>query len=1025
MKHILVAITLTILTLTLQVSGAWAACSSPSGAAGEIFYNQTAKTFQYCNNTTWVAMNQPGSGSGGCTNPALDEGQMFYNTGSRVMQGCAGNLFKAMGPIGGGTGSGTNGWQTVAATYNHTCAIKTDGTAWCWGVTNTWGQLGNGTTGTTPVYDPVQVAGGQTWKMITTSTNGHSCGIRSDNRLFCWGNGGGGRLGTGNTSNQSSPTEVNGGGTWVYVDAGTDHTCAIKTDNTGWCWGSDTTGQLGNGAGGGSSSPSAISGGGTWLQVSAGFLHSCGVKADNKAYCWGQGGNYQLGNGSTTGQQSPVLVAAGADNWKKAFAGYNASCGIKADDTGWCWGSNGNGELGDGTTTSPRTAPVAISGGGSWKVITTGYNYSCGVKTDNTGWCWGSNDGYQLGNGTTTNSSSPAAVSGSYAWSSIDTAPLNGFHVCGVTTSNAMLCWGDKAKLPADPQAYTLVPKTVTTSGAWNAVSASGNASSCGLRSDGAVYCWGANYAGQLGAGDIVARYSPTALAAGGVWKSVVIGGNHACGIKNDDTLWCWGNNSSGQLGDNTGTDSLTPVAVAGGGTWKAVSTYGDTSCGIKSNDTLWCWGSNMMGQIGDNTSGTDRFQPVSVNGGGTWKSVSAGSFSTCGIKTDDTLWCWGYNTWGGVGDGTTTSPRTSPTAVSGGGSWKQVSAGFASCGIKSDDTVRCWGLNTSGQVGDGTTTSPRTTPTTLSGGGTWKSVSTSGYSTCGIKNDDTLWCWGQNTSAQLGDGTTTSPRTTPTAVIGNTGWNKIYAGNTHTCGIRYNQILCWGANSNGATGQGPSSSQYATTPQIGNCSAPVGKPGKILYNSTSSRLQYCDGGNWISFGGFSAGASIPPPVDPCSGSPAAGTVCSDGTVYAGLTPDGNVKMYTTPSDNSTGVPWNNGNSSGYVDVAVPSWNTGAANTALLVSSDSNSGVGGTQPHQAAQICDSLVANGHNDWYLPALSELGVLNTNKVAIGNFTTNSYWTSTRNSATNAWLYAFNIDTNYNNPKHVSAYVRCVRK
>lgn len=975
MKHILHAIALMILTLTLQVSGAWAACSSPSGAAGEIFYNQTAKTFQYCNNTTWVAMNQPGSGSGGCANPALDEGQMFYNTGSRVMQGCAGNLFKAMGPIGGGTGSGTNGWQTVAATYNHTCAIKTDGTAWCWGVANTWGQLGNGTTGTTPVYDPVQVAGGQTWKMITTSTNGHSCGIRSDNRLFCWGNGGLGRLGTGNTSNQSSPTEVNGGGTWIYVDAGTDHTCAIKTDNTGWCWGSDTTGQLGNGAGGNSSSPVAISGGGTWLQVSAGFLHSCGVKADNKAYCWGQGGNYQLGNGTWTSQQTPVLVAAGADNWKKAFAGEDASCGIKADDTGWCWGSNGNGELGDGTTTSPRTAPVAISGGGTWRVITTGYRFSCGVKTDNTGWCWGSNDGYQLGNGTTTSSSSPAAVSGSYAWSSIDTAPLNGFHVCGVTTSNAMLCWGDKAKLPADPQAYTLVPKTVTTSGAWNAVSASGNASSCGLRSDGAIYCWGANYAGQLGTGDVVARYSPTAHAAGGVWKSVVIGGNHACGIKDDNTLWCWGNNSSGQLGDNTGTDSPTPVAVAGGGTWKAVSTYGDTTCGIKSDDTLWCWGYNLMGQIGDNTSGTDRFQPVSVNGGGTWKSVSAGSFSTCGIKTDDTLWCWGYNTWGGVGDGTTTSPRTSPTAVS--------------------------------------------------GGGAWKSVSTSGYSACGIKNDDTLRCWGQNTSAQLGDGTTTSPRTTPTAVIGNTGWSKVYAGNTHTCGIRYNQILCWGANLNGATGQGPSSSQYATTPQIGNCSAPVGKPGKILYNSTSNRLQYCDGGNWISFGGFSAGASIPPPVDPCSGSPTAGTVCSDGTVYAGLTPDGNVKMYTTASDNSTGVPWNNGNNANYTNVGATSWTSGATNTTTLVGADADSSTGGTQPHQAAQICDNLVANGHTDWYLPSRDEMAILNTNKAAIGNFTTNVYWTSTQFSTTNAYAYAFNIDILYNDPKHPSYYVRCVRK
>lgn len=1023
MKHIIVAVTLTIIAMTCQMSGAWAACANPSGTAGEIFYNQTAKRFQYCNDTAWVAMNQPGSGSGGCANPTLAEGRLFYNTTSRVMQGCAGNLFRAMGPVGGGAGSGMNGWKSVAAGSNHTCGIKTDNTAWCWGTSNTWGQLGNGTTGSTPVYDPVPVSGGQTWKMITTSTNGHSCAIRSDDRLFCWGNGGGGRLGTGNSTQQSSPTEVSGGGTWLSVDTGTDHTCAIKTDNTGWCWGSDTTGQLGNGAGGSNNSPSAISGGGTWLQVSAGFLHSCGVKSDNKAYCWGLGSNYQLGDGSNTTQQSPVLVAAGADNWKTTFAGENSSCGIKADNTGWCWGSNAYGQLGNGATGGFQSSPVAISGGGTWKVMTTGYRFVCGVKTDNTGWCWGDNSSYQQGNGTSTNSNIPTTINGSHAWSSIDTAPLNGTHVCGVTTSNVMLCWGSKTKLPSDPLPYTLFPKTTTASGVWTVVSASGSENSCGLRDNGTIYCWGFNPSGQLGTGDMVGRTSPTAHAAGGVWKNVTIGSSHACGIKSDDTLWCWGDNGSGQLGDNTGMYSLTPVAVAGGGTWKAVSTYSGTTCGIKSDDTLWCWGDNFMGQVGDNTSGNQRLQPVQVNGGGAWKSVSSrGFYNTCGIKTNGTAWCWGFNMAGQVGDGTTTSPRTVPTAVSGGGTWKQISTGFHTCGIMSDDTARCWGSNATGQVGDGTTTTPRSSPVTLSGGGTWKAISTGNSSTCGIKSDDTLWCWGTNTGAQLGDNTLIN-KSVPTAVVGNTNWLKIEVGGTHVCGIRYNQILCWGNNANGATGLGPSSSQYADTPQIGNCSAPVGKPGKIIYNNASNRLQYCDGGNWISFGGISAAASIP--ADPCSGAPSIGTTCSDGTIYAGLSTDGNVKMYTTPADSSSGIVWNNGNSTGYVDVAVANWHTGAANTALLVSSDSDSGVGGTQPHQAAQLCDNLVAHGHSDWYLPGLGELNVLNVNQVAIGNFAAASYWTSTKTSASNAWLYAFNIGSNYNDPKYTSARVRCVRK
>jgi alpha-tubulin suppressor-like RCC1 family protein len=286
----------------------------------------------------------------------------------------------------------------------------------------------------------------------------------------------------------------------------------------------------------------------------------------------------------------------------------------------------------------------------------------------------------------------------------------------------------------------------------WKQVSGSDNAGTAGIKTDGTLWTWGFNNTGQLGDGTITNRSSPGTTAGGGTdWKQVSCGYRSTIAIKNDGSLWTWGHNSTGQLGTGNTTSRSSPGTTAGGGTnWKQVSIGALANAfGIKTDGTLWSWGRDSYGQLAAGTSGASRSSPVTVvNGGTNWKQVAAGQGSVHAIKTDGTLWGCGYNSFGQIGDNTTTN-RSSFVSVSGGGTnWKQVHSGFRlAMAVKTDGTLWTWGNNNNGQLGDGTKTG-RSSPGTTAGGGTdWKSVpfySGDNYTIgAGIKTDGTLWTWG------------------------------------------------------------------------------------------------------------------------------------------------------------------------------------------------------------------------------------------------------------------------------------------
>jgi alpha-tubulin suppressor-like RCC1 family protein len=321
----------------------------------------------------------------------------------------------------------------------------------------------------------------------------------------------------------------------------------------------------------------------------------------------------------------------------------------------------------------------------------------------------------------------------------------------------------------------------------------------------GGLWLCGYNRWGQLGNNTTISKSSPIQTIAGGTnWKQVACGYKHLAAIKTDGTLWAWGLNSSGQLGDNTTADKFSPVQTITGGTnWKQV-TGGYHTAAIKTDGTLWTWGYNYYGQLGDSTAVTKSSPVQTIAGGTNWKQVAGGEMHTAAIKTDGTLWAWGLNSSGQLGDNTTVSKSSPVQTIAGGTNWKQVAAGYShTTAIKTDGTLWNWGRNNNGQLGDSTTTSKSSPVQTIAGGTDWKQVACGYYHTTAIKTDGTLWTWGNNNNGQLGDSTLGILKSSPVQTIaGGTNWKQVAAGYNHTTAIKTDGTLwTWGNNNNGQLG--------------------------------------------------------------------------------------------------------------------------------------------------------------------------------------------------------------------------------
>ena len=370
--------------------------------------------------------------------------------------------------------------------------------------------------------------------------------------------------------------------------------------------------------------------------------------------------------------------------------------------------------------------------------------------------------------------------------------------------------------VPTEPQAAVAAATALS----FSQLSA-GSEHTCGVTTDARAYCWGWGFYGQLGIGTTPWTDSiPSAVLGGLSFRHVSAGGLHTCGVTTDYRAYCWGNNgyaggADGALGDGTkGNTRLTPVAVAGAHRFRQVTAGAGHSCAVTPTNVAFCWGSNSAGQLGDGST-TDRLIPVRVEGGLLWKQLSAGLYHTCGITIENRAYCWGADYAGQLGDGSGATPRLRPRLVAGGHLFTQLDAGtLHTCAVTTSGQAFCWGWNGFGQLGDGTTTS-RFAPRAVAGGLGFSRVSAGGYHTCG-EVSHRAYCWGKNRVGQDGSGGAGLPRLKPTAVKGELFFGQVTAGLEHTCGKTTASVAyCWGSNNHGKLGDGTLENRVIPTPVV------------------------------------------------------------------------------------------------------------------------------------------------------------------------------------------------------------------
>jgi len=703
-----------------------------------------------------------------------------------------------------------NAITLVATGGGHACLVRADGSVWCWG-RNDHGQIGDASR--TPRALPVRVPGISHPRAIAAGDR-HTCAADMSGNVLCWGADDTGQLGDGADMDQGLPREVAGLSNVTALAAGKDFTCALGQDKTVRCWGDDTAGQLGD-----SGSPqtrrlpavvAALSPNITAL--SASWQHVCAIDTAKTLLCWGANGAGQIGDGTTIGPRPPTTPVAPLPAQVSAVAaGHDHTCALAGGDL-YCWGDNGQGQVVKGTPSAPIATPQSITGpdlldpaavvaGGQFTCIKGGGDATSGSPIT----CWGATDQEQTGGGVPVKDATAVAAGAGFA--------------CALAADGALFCWGDnhfgQLAIGGDTVRTTAAPVPGL---AQVGALAAGGAHNCATAADAAgapaLFCWGANGSSQLGNLSSADAPSPTRIPSLQP-IGIAAGQAHTCAFAADKELRCWGAGAAGQLGQPPGMDNVitSPTVTdlggvpGGDGVYAVAAGAAHTCVAATISASVLCFGLNSDGQLG---------KPIQDAPGGPSPvasllsrdkpaSLAAGDAHTCAVD-DGVVSCWGAGDQGQLGDGSIDGHATPAPVTLGNGATTAdaVVAGAAHTCALAGGKIICWGRNAEGQAGSPTQI-PLVSPALVQDMSQTVAVAVAAGArhTCAIFSDATVRCWGANESGQLGDGTVDS-KNKPVPVAGLTSVDAIVAGGAHSCARRTDgSVWCWGSNTSGQLGDG------------------------------------------------------------------------------------------------------------------------------------------------------------------------------------------------------------------------------
>ena len=628
-----------------------------------------------------------------------------------------------------------NDWVTTGCSGNQSFAIKSNGTLWAWG-NNSFGQLGKGNNSNSSAnWVPVQIGSATNWTDIAAGSN-FTVGLNASGQLFTWGNDAFGQLGNATAPAVNVPTQIQPGSSWTTIEAGADFAMAIRADGMLFSWGRNNTGQLGIGNNFNQGSPAMVSSALPWIGISCGQdgftnnnQHALGLKSDGTAWSWGDNFYGELGNlQATSNTNAPGIINPSINNIIAVECGWGIS--YIRDVTGqvYACGSDSTGAMCNtqSQTNSNSFITISVTPIG-WSCFSAGENFTVALKSNGTLWFWGSNNNGQAGNGSTNTTPATTAVQIGTN-SNWKTVSAGSNHILAINAAGELFVWGSNSSGQIGNNSIggnVTTPFQIASAMPWIGISG-GNEFSLAVQADGSIWSWGANSSGQLGKGNnsnLPSNKIPVQIGNESNWVNVNAGYASSSALKADGTLWMWGENSNGQLGkgNNTnGTINFSPDQVSGGN-WICIghSSGAKHVVAIKANGSIWSWGNNSSGALGkgnNNVSSAD-FSPAQIGTSQTWSICVVGANHSAAIKSNGIAYTWGDNTYGQLGLGYfgNTPTSYSPTQVININNQDtldvviDINCGWNHTGVIKEmrEKICLTGQNLTGQIGDGTFGTP------------------------------------------------------------------------------------------------------------------------------------------------------------------------------------------------------------------------------------------------------------------------------------------------------------------------------